>query len=206
MPDPNNIALPDYGLAFVCTPKAANTSIKLAIYKALGINPPMVHHHWPREPAKIWNPPNDQLVQYHTIMFVREPLDRLISFYRDKVVCNRFGQVSRRCGVRESMSLFEFADLVANTPDDYADQHWRQQSYGLPSIDFVGSFHYLMYDWGRVRRFCRGRGLYLPVLPHTNKSDPGSVMVTHRLIKLVHGRYRQDYELFHSQFEHRDIL
>jgi hypothetical protein len=98
---------------------------------------------------------------------VRNPWDRLVSCYRDKIR----GEVTDFTGIAESgvahclerfdvfkadMSFREFVHAVALIPDEDADEHFRSQadyvtnSSGEVAIDFVGRYENLDNDFAQV--------------------------------------------------------
>ena len=106
----------------------------------------------------LWNDPT-----YTKAVIWRDPAERLLSAYLDKIVRERYTQTYFRIGKHDVpppvLSFDEFVRLVANTTaKDHHDRrgvhykidpHWRPQLFtcGLdhlfPLMDFVGSFDHL---------------------------------------------------------------
>lgn len=204
MPDPNNILLRDHGIVFMLLPKVANTSIKFAIAQALGLAVEKIH--------------SPDLFEYissaearafpHRIAFVRDPLTRLLSCYRDKVIGNPGNGVAKgleSLGIKQHMPFLQFVEAVADLPDQHCHgvgQHFRSQSYSLVDADGVipnrvGRFESLHADWQRVCDFVQEvAGLQLPPLGHHCRTNPGLVQYCPRGRAFALQRYREDVRIF----------
>lgn len=202
MPDPNNVALQDHGICFMLLPKVANTSIKHAIFKALGRTPPEDVHdrraltYVSRETAATFPV---------RIAFTRDPLDRLASCYANKVQTEFVGKLGR-WGIRREMSFEEFVGTVARIPDadcTGAAQHFRGQAWdlcvgGTVIPTHLWTFERLAEDWGKAVAVCKKRGLTLPQLTHELRSGE-KPSYTPRARAWALQRYRDDVRIFHYQ-------
>jgi len=138
--------------------------------------------------------------------FVRNPLHRLYSCYKNKLVDahqkglpDRFGIY----GITPEMSFDQFVRIIADVPDEDADRHFRSQhwfvnSNGKSIADYVGKLESLDDGWATLEdRFG------LPSLPHKNKSNnKASDPMQHyseEIHRIASERYRQDIEQFHYQ-------
>ena len=147
---------------------------------------------------------------YHRFSFVRNPLTRLYSCYRDKVVNAQ--QRRDRCTlspyrIHFGMSFEDFIERVAEIPDKYSDQHFRSQSAlllhrGELLVDYWGKLERFADDWEVLSaRF----GLDAP---QRQKRVSGAVMamnelpLTRRGLERVMTRYEQDLDVF----EYREDL
>lgn len=205
MPDPNNAVLREHGIVFMLLPKVANTSIKIAILKALGRPADNVHMQGvfecvSKEEAKGFP---------HRIAFVRDPLSRLASCYRDKIVLQTDGQFLvgfRKLGFSPGMSFLKFIERVADIPDEKstgAAQHFRSMSHDLCEGDRVlpnvlGRDENLAADWAHVQRYVRDvSGLELPVLTHERETaGRAEAKYCPRGKAFALQRYRDDVRLF----------
>ena len=151
---------------------------------------------------------------YYKFAFVRNPFDRLVSCYEDKVrtpvqhhghyffdtgynrtvIRTLFGR-----SFRPDMSFREFLELVNRIPDILADAHFRSQYSMLYKRrrripDFVGKFENLNEDWMSLAdRF----GLpHLTQKNPTRRKDLGCYFSTPELVELAFARYRRDFEHF----------
>jgi chondroitin 4-sulfotransferase 11 len=194
------IVVPELGVVFVPTPKVANRSMKAAMAQTL--NPGFQgdpHQGWQYVPVALMRD-ND----YFRFGFVRNPLDRLLSCYSQKIVhyARRMNMPLEfwRYGSRfhKDMSFEEFVTVIADIPDRLADIHIRSQHTffyhkGQLMVDFVGRFENLEADWNTLReRFG------FPALPHYNRSSHADFrdMYTPSIAQLAASRYQRDIELF----------
>src|SRR5690606_1020098 len=155
---PKAIVVPELRLVFVPTPKAANRSIKAAIRRRL--DPGFrgdPHQGWRYTPVALMRD-ND----FFRFGFVRNPLDRLLSCYTQKIVHYgreramplefwRYGKT-----FHPDMSFADFVHAVAAIPDRLADIHFRSQytffyHRGRLMADFVGRYERLDEHWEHLR-------------------------------------------------------
>ncbi|QDL94412.1 sulfotransferase family protein (plasmid) [Paroceanicella profunda] len=140
--------------------------------------------------------------------FVRNPYDRLLSAWLDKIVGDRPQalQVKAVLGLSANatreISFAEFVEVVAATPAALMDPHWRPQH--LHNCVDVMDYHFI----GRMERLeegmahvCRETGLDPAHLarfsPHRN--DAGDKLAAHytpALRKRVYKVFEQDFEAF----------
>lgn len=198
---PKAIEVPELGIAFIPTPKVANRSMKVAIARHVGMQWQGDIHQapWQFTPLALLRH-ND----YFRFGFVRNPLDRLLSCYAQKIVYyqRQLGMPSLlwRYGnmFDKDMSFAEFVTAVARIPDRLSDIHFRSQHTffyhrGQLMVDFVGHFEQLQDDWHKLQA-----GHELPELPHENRSRHADYRdaYTPELARLAAQRYAKDIELF----------
>jgi chondroitin 4-sulfotransferase 11 len=155
----------------------------------------------------------------YAFSFVRNPWDRLVSCYRDKIAgeTDGFTSFSIRPGVADCLARFDafnanmsfdaFVSAVAGIPDSDADAHFRSQHTFLTTsadnlgIDFVGRYENLGADFERV---CRRIGLPQAYeLPHLQAARNRAAYVdyyTPRSRRLVADRFSEDVERFGYSF------
>jgi len=203
---------PERRFVYISIPKVACTSIKLALFdegKDMDMN---VHSYASRyQRNNLTNEHSD----FFTFAFVRNPFDRLISCYEDKVtklsqhdgryyfdssynkvLINRmFGQC-----FHSDMSFADFVRLAVRIPDWIADAHFRSQhsmlyGRGVRGIDFVGRFENLSEDWKTIQL-----QLDLPALGIANRTGNRQVEGMREwspdLTALVLARYADDFASF----------
>jgi hypothetical protein len=169
-----SILLEPYGAVYIEIPKVACTSIKVAFAQLLGISldetggdPHQVD--FPAPPVS----PNGSGPFYpglYSFAFVRNPWDRLVSCYRDKIggEVDGFTDFTDRPGVASCLARFDvfvagmsfdaFVEAVASIPDEDADGHFRSQSTFLTNaageigVDFVGRCERLPADFSLVQQ------------------------------------------------------
>lgn len=153
MPDPNNIIFPDLKLAFMCIPKNANSSIKRALCEAFDIPTPKNEHD-----PKLFLYTNKQWIlaqkDWLKIAVVRNPLDRVVSCYRQKVVHPErlHSGFLKYKWIKWKMPFVEFIKRLCDTQDWLSDQHWRSQTYDLfykekPVYNYQVRFENLKEEW-----------------------------------------------------------
>jgi hypothetical protein len=215
------IALPDDRILFYSIPKVACSSIMATCVEALGLELPpgswapevFQTHRWDhlydRESivSETRLPPRYR--GFWSFAFVRNPWDRLVSCYTEKIrddgddenFVNGVSRVLLPYGVfKRGMSFAGFARAVAEIPDREAEPHFLSQHRfitapsGALVVDFVGRFETLRADFEVVRSRIRGPTR----LPHLLKSSHGAFREYYdrALIDVVGERYAEDVERF----------
>lgn len=214
MPDPNHLLFREYGLCFMLIPKAANTAIKIAALSATGKFTPQelspngagVNHTCMCLASNPFGPitfcSTEEAKEHFCITVVRDPLARLVSYYKDKVIRARYGQKARKLGVKQSMSFAEFVEHIAKIPDCDSDQHWRSMTYSLldgggnivPNV--ICHFESIGSHWQVIRGIAAGHKLELPpTLVSVNKSPTNAIKVDGTTKDIVLERYQLDYSM-----------
>lgn len=198
---PYAIILPQVNLLYIPVTKVANRSIKAALADHVGLPYNDPHEaDWQRVPLTAV----PQLTPYFRFTFIRNPLDRLLSCYAQKIVLYarqmklpllfwQYGSL-----FSPQMSFAEFVHAVASIPDEQAERHFRSQHTFLYHqenclVDFIGRFEQLSQDWNHLRQQHN-----LGQLAHYNPSphQPYTQMYTPHLAQLAATRYQKDIELF----------
>ena len=197
-----------YRFVWLCNPKVASRSMIDALCT---IDP----H------ARIVNTPMDEVLRQHpeamgyfTFAFVRDPGQRALSFYRDKLV-RRPGPTAAYLeevvphfhGLGGDMGFPELCRWLC-TPfgsDEFADRHWlsqnRQIRIGERLPDYIGRYENLDADW---REVASRIGMPLVALPRLNPSPATSAEpIDDGSIALLRHRYAEDFELWESLREAR---
>lgn len=208
---PKAIVVPELKLGFIPTPKVANRSMKMAIANHIGLQWRGDVHHapWQFTPLALLKD-ND----YFHFGFVRNPLDRLLSCYAQKIVYyqRELGMPSLlwRYGktFHKDMTFADFVEAVAKIPDRISDIHFRSQYtffYHRKKlmVDFVGHFERLEQDWDSLRE-----KFGLPELPHQNPSRHVDYReaYTPEMAALAARRYARDIELFGYSDEVAELM
>ncbi len=149
---------------------------------------------------------------YFKFAFVRNPWDRLVSCYLQKLTPGRKGfRQPEYEGVKLyiGMSFTEFVEAVHKIPDEEANPHFRSQYVtlcgpdGQVLADFVGHFERLEKDFTYVTERIGAAGSI--ELPH-KLASPGRESRSYtdfydeRLAGLVHERFQKDVETFDYSF------
>lgn len=173
--------------------KVACTSIKTALLPLFNVDPESyrtinnsgrsvvkVHKLYDKSPFQIYQRElvkrleQNDFRDYFKFVFVRNPFDRLVSSYTEKIVgpgiWNR-GQGSEH--IRKGMTFEKFVEAVHAVPDEKTNPHFRSQHVSLLKPDgglfpeFVGRFESLDRDFAYVAKKLNVPGLELP---HANRS------------------------------------
>jgi len=155
---------------------------------------------------------------YRRLSFVRNPWDRLLSCYLNKIkkdesfedehfangVMNEFQKFN---AFYAGMPFGEFVHAVAEIPDEIADGHFASQHRRLVMNDEIVIDHLARFENFReeTNKFFQAVGLdvCLP-LPHLNKSEkrkPYTEYYTDETVRVVEERFEEDIRLFGYQFD-----
>lgn len=151
---------------------------------------------------------------YFKFAFVRNPWDRLVSCYLDKLSDGGPGLKSPpvlSARVYPGMPFAEFVGIVHETPDREANIHFKSQCSVICGrrdnetilADFVGRFENLKADFDTVaEKIGDGRLQQIPHLMRakTRKSRSYREFYDDRLKNLVYERYEDDVEKFDYSF------
>jgi hypothetical protein len=216
------IVLAPYRAVYVETPKVACTSIKTALAEILGISlrstggdPHYVE--WPTA-ARSSSHSGRLFPGLFTFAFVRNPWDRLVSCYRDKIrgEVDGYTYCTIRPGVANCLARFDvfvpgmsFADFVAavaSIRDEEADGHFRSQhtfitdGEGKIGVDFLGRFERLAEDFRLVQESIGLPRNELPWLQKARNAARYTDFYTKETRQIVGERFRQDIEMFGYEF------
>ena len=219
------IALPSDGVLYCAIPKVACSSIMSACVDALEIDFPP--NEWKPEvfQTRKWDHLFDRrsivmddrlprrFDRYWSFAFVRNPWDRLVSCYTEKIrpdgdpenFINGVSRVLTSFGVFEAgMSFERFAREVAQIPDEEAEPHFLSQHKFIVNragdlvVDFLGRFETIDKDFDVVRQRIRA-----PVeLPHLLRSQHGHYRDYYSpdLAHIIGERYSEDIARFEYTF------
>jgi len=203
-------------------PKVANSSVKAALTRLLE-QPPEEGYRttadalWRKgthgETTMISAQDALQRRSSHFIFsFVRNPFDRLVSAYNNKLIENdSLSTAMQRMGLERQMPFRCFLEVVAATADADLDVHLLPQSSilcveGVPVPGFIGQMEAMAEHWQLLRQRMRQAGLpALGKLPSKNVrraggSDLGQYFSDDSLITLARDRYQQDVEVFYGDY------
>lgn len=195
----------DRKLAFLVVSKVACTSIKRAIGSVYGIDGPDIHAApgWVRR----WGRLKGAEADYFTFAFVRDPFERLVSCYRDKILWEPSSRIYPTpyfdvypFSMPTNMPFPEFVRRVSRIPDRLADRHFKSQyahlyHHGQPQVQFIGRMEHLAADW---RTLAERFGLPLSLGRSHSTGTPGDdyrSYYTPELVETVYARYRHDFEV-----------
>jgi chondroitin 4-sulfotransferase 11 len=216
------ILLRPYSAIYISVPKVACTSFKTAFARLLGLGLDKANGdpHRLRYPSPVPIARLQPLLYpgFYRFAFVRNPWDRLVSCYRDKIKneVDGYTHFTIRPGVANclarwsafspGMTFDEFAAAVAAIPDSEADEHFRSQHTFLAgrngelAADFVGRYEKLADDFALVRERTGLPDIELPRLQAARTAAKYAAYYTPATRDLVARRFRRDIELFGYEF------
>lgn len=193
-------------IIYVVNSKVACTSIKRALYQfaEFADPPPNVHVDVRSSKFRFNSLAGIDVEKYFVFTFVRDPVERILSCYRNKFIDvrslnrNDFEFRDYLAGylkLTDSFSLF--VDKIIIIPWKYCDRHFVSQYYWIyekckviPS--FVGKIENIDSDWHYIQRLYPG----LPSLEHHNRSLRQEKVVSHSERELLRRRYEIDVEFW----------
>ncbi len=220
------IALHRYRLLYFAVPKVANTSIKVALAAAIdperqrAIDATGTKSSFLREPTLRPGLYRDHILlnkymvsrynAYRLWAFVRNPWDRLVSCYSDKVMRDEIHRgVAESIGTvgafRPEMPFDEFARVVCQLNESDANRHFRSQYTFLvdrkgelfPSR--IGRFESLAEDFSVMCAEAGITEIELPKFKHTRHTHYHDYYDKNTR-KLVADRYAKDIHLFGYEY------
>ncbi|KAI9132426.1 sulfotransferase family protein [Acaryochloris sp. CCMEE 5410] len=205
---------------YIPIPKVACSSIKRAIANFLEIEIPNNGMNIHKAHFSFVNKEKlDQYESYWKFCFVRNPWDRLVSCYSEKIKSDKnfFGETGSFVnGVHKgflkykifeaNMPFSEFLKAVASIPDQEAEQHFRSQYTFLTDsseniiADFIGRFERLEKDFIYILDTLNASSAL--ELPQSNKTYHKHYRkyYTDESLALFQARYSKDISLFGYEF------
>ena len=195
----------EHKIAYLAIRKCACTSIAscIASHKTKEVLRPM----WPAEHARVnfdfVTQNEDELSDFFTFTFVRDPYARFLSFYRNWILSpphRRILDQYRNYGLYENMAFDDCVRAFVKIPDySLLDPHTApMHRYVLRSnklrVKFIGRLENLETDFSYVRAACSLRESFerLNCSQKPDAIDP----FTPELRGLIYSFYRRDFELF----------
>jgi hypothetical protein len=225
---PDVIALHEQRALYFAVPKVANSSIKAVCAELLKSQ--LGEFYDPESPVRVFRTPrarrylieNEILIpqcdwwkysNYLWFSFVRNPYDRLVSCFADKVRANPEYKergfengvarpLNKLGGFKAGMTFSDFVHRIIELPDERTDRHLCSQSAllsdpaGRVVTPCVGKYERLQDDFSDI--FCRKLGLPHLSIPHmlASKRGPWESYYDDELRRLVYLRYQADFHNF----------
>ena len=214
------IRMKRHNLLYGRVPKAANSSIKAALCRLLSERPPKGTK---TTSDKFWQHETNQETELITLRrarkyrrshfsfsFVRNPFDRLIAAYNNKVIEIEAPPLPmQNMGITHGMSFDAFLDVLIETPFKHYDVHVLPQNQLLCIGNqivpkFVGRVEQINEHWAELRDILARRGIdVMESLPQKNvrRSDRGSLQshfTSDALIEKTMRIYGDDVRLFYN--------
>lgn len=208
------IALHDYKALYFAVPKVANSSLRRFFGDLIGADLRASLTGSFASPLAIKKSRvRRDYDNYWKFGFVRNPWDRLVSFYSDKIANNPKKELYfpddlvQKGVVSGDISFETFIHLIVDIPDTEIERHCMSQHVFLTDeftgeclVDFVGKFEKLYEDLPHV---CKTLGISHTEVPCVNKSARRQSYrdyYTTELKELVRQRYAKDIEMFEYEF------
>ena len=162
--------------------------------------------------------------QYFKFAFVRDPFDRLVSCYEDRVRRAVYPPIGRHYfdtsynhvlvkklsgqAITADMGFESFVSLILRVPDALADGHFKSQyawlsRFGSLIPDYVGKIENLAEDWQPI-----ASRYDLPEVPTLNPSNRDALQAYYSkpsLVDAVARRYSKDIRVFGYENSHHDL-
>lgn len=195
------VVLDDKKLVLFFIPKNANSSLRNAFYKVLYKKDIKKATEWA---SRSRTPPDRR--GYLKIAFVRNPYDRLVSGYFQKIKSaekKNSVMLNSYSYFHERMSFKEFVRVISKVNDKRIDRHFRSQYTFITDSNgkffsklLIGKFENLEEDF---KKACKKLGEEPVKLPRLNKSKRDRDFMKYydeETRRLAYRRYKKDFELF----------
>lgn len=200
-----NLYLEKYNLLFFNVPKVASSSIwSICAQLETGFDTQSKDQIRSIKIPSIKSSEIDRHPDVQKIAFVRNPFDRIVSCYCNKITKKDF-QFMTVNGLNENTSFEQFVDYICEIPDSNSDRHFRSQftyifDHNANLIaNYIGRFESFNQDFEEIiKRF------QLPSIeiPHWNKESKKhySEFYTDAIVEKLKKRYEIDLLLFGYEF------
>lgn len=205
----------DSKLVFLGIPKGANSSIKVAMFHLDCGDDQSVHKVMSQFTYNQYLNRDDK--DLYCFSVVRNPFDRLVSCYYDKVQMLGTGKNNvlyhYLFGYLRGVSDFaSFIRKVSALPDFIMNRHFAPQYYmlyyrsGKCKADFIGKYENLEEDLRPIME----KYNFAP-LPHYNSSNKGKKRdwrdsYTLETAEIVHRKFKKDFEAFGYEDSYRELI
>ena len=216
-PENRGIISKEYQFIYFYINKVASTSIKKIMAQILfGMETTDIVHSFPFD--EVLEVEKGQYTDYLKFSFVRNPWDRIVSCYMDKILHQNFTNYRYKNGVARlfvkkykkffymGMTFEEFVRRICNIPNEHADRHFRSQhtfitdNKGNLIVDFIGRFENLPSDFDLI---CEKTGIPKCRLSHINKGTRERnyrKYYSEKTKMMIAERFKKDIELFGYRF------
>lgn len=203
--------LPQCRAVYLGVPKAASSSIVYALRTALGMS---TQGEWKEDSMSRVDLKAGQFRDFFTFSFVRNPFDRVVSFYRsvfldpDPAPGRKKNFIDPLCDFfgKKEISFADFVSYVSEDSDEFANTHWLSQHillyepFGDLLVDFVGRFESLERDFEFVCERIGVRAELPRVNPGLFRDSDHRVYYDEVLKEKIGERYHKDLEYFGYEF------
>jgi hypothetical protein len=137
----------------------------------------------------------DDFKDWFKFSFVREPADRLVSCWKDKIINQNFFEFDKP--THEKLKDFDnFLSWLEGLDIDTAEEHLRSQHMLIDhkNLDFLGRLE--TFD-GDLKTLAEKIGMPLKEVHQKNTSGKKPVELTENTLNRIKTIYKRDYELFY---------
>lgn len=209
----NNIWFEQHRLLYIAIPKAANSAIKHALLPLIGMEGKRFANIHDRDKVGFQYVESKQVRKLRSRCFtfgvVRNPWDRIVSTYNDKICREPIHKPFLRYGFTPQTTFPEFVRTICEAPDHDADVHVRSQWSMLVSPDgclmphMVLQMERLMEDWPAVAGIIEAMSGIAPSkleIINTKPHDHYHQFYDDETRELVRGRYKREIDLFGYEY------
>lgn len=132
--------------------------------------------------------------------FVRHPISRLYSCWKDKVRFNLTKEFQRFDSFYSGMPFEAFVKAVMRIPDDMADGHFRSQHLyichnGFKAATYIAKLENSTEEWTKICEWLRLPALALP----TRNKAQGNYNHSKHVLDMIYERYETDFNKFNYE-------
>ncbi len=208
---------PSRKIAYLVNSKVACSSIKACMYN-VEIDDDRIHTIVGKSNSIRRNALPQTERDFFKFTFVRNPLPRLVSCYESKYH-NDITQYEKKVldfdhylfgFIREDRGFEHFIRRIVKIPNCLMDKHfliqydWIHDRAGHQLVDYVGKLETLNEDFKEIQEKYN-----LKELPHFNRTSPKKNWMdfyTLETARLVHKKYRKDFEAFGYEDSYRKLI
>jgi hypothetical protein len=211
-----NIVFHSHNAVHFPVPKVACTSLGKAFADLLGMSLEgrdlEEEVHWLDFPSLDVDQLNGEFEGYFRFGFTRNPWDRLVSLYEDKMNRSKYDlRLNRnfdpRLGFYPNMQFSDFVRVICEISDTGSNVHYQSQHVSLmpESLerypDYVGKFENLSSDLVEVAEFVGFPKIVIPTLRRSSRESDFRAYYDGETRGIVAKRFQRDIEEFEYTFE-----